>query len=107
MRFLDGACRPVNELVARVNTLTFRRMPGRPKMEITIASVKPKSAGDNLWQNFKGSLKGMAVNLLIPPLDIEARGHQAMLDFGFALATEAATFTFPHAPHLLPPAVGK
>jgi hypothetical protein len=37
------------------------------------------------------------VNLFIPPLTVEAVGHQAMLDFGQALASGARTFTFPCA----------
>jgi hypothetical protein len=102
IRYSDGAFRPVNEVVARVNTLTFQRKPGPPKMEVSVASVKPKDAGDSSWQNFKGSLEGMAVNFLIPPLEVDARGHQAMLDFGLALATQAATFTFPRADNLTP-----
>jgi len=102
IRYSGGAFRPVNEEVARVNTLTFQRKPGPPKMEVSVASVKPKDAPDSPWQSFKGNLKGMAVNLLIPPLDVDARGHQAMLDFGSALAAQAATFTFPHADNLTP-----
>ena len=102
IRFRDGAFLPVNEVVARVNTLTFQRKPGPPKMEVSVASIKPKDAVDSRWQNLKGSLEGMAVNFFIPPLNVDARGHQAMLDFGLALAAGAATFTFPHAPNLLP-----
>jgi hypothetical protein len=37
----------------------------------------------------------LAANLLIDPLRDEAVGHQAMLDFGWALASGAATFIFP------------
>jgi hypothetical protein len=103
IRFSDGAFRPVNEVIARVNTLTFQRKPGPPKMEVSVASVKPKDAGDSSWQSLKGSLEALAVNLLIPPLDVDARGHQAMLDFGLALAAQAATFTFPYAENLRPP----
>ena len=69
-------------------------------MEVTVASVKKKSAGNSLWQNFKGSVVGLAVNLLIPPVPVEAVGHGAMLDFGRALASGAATFTFPRATNL-------
>ncbi len=100
LRQLDGiACR-VHEIVARVNTLTFRRKPGTPKMEVTVASVKNKGAPNGLWQNVKGALKGLAVNLLIDPLTIERIGNAAMLDFGQALASGAATFTFPQATNL-------
>jgi len=100
IRYRDGEFQRCNEIVARVNTLTFRRKPGPPKMEVTVASVKNKAAGDGLWQNLKGSVKGMAVNLLIDPLTIEAVGHRAMLDFGGALTSGATTFTFPRATNL-------
>jgi hypothetical protein len=66
-------------------------------MEVSVSSVKKKGAGDGFWQNFKGSVVGMAVNLFIPPLTVEGVGHQAMLDFGQALASGAKTFTFPCA----------
>lgn len=97
LRYLGGEFRRLNEIVARVNTLTFRRKPGPPRMEVTVASVKNKGAGNGLWQNLKGSIKGLAVNLLIDPLAVEPVGHGAMLDFGRALAAGAATFTFPQA----------
>lgn len=100
IRYQRGEFRRLNEIVARVNTLTFRRRPGPPKMEVTIASVKDKTAGNGLWQNFTASIKGVAANLLIDPLAIEAIGHRAMLDFGGALASGAETFTFPHATNL-------
>jgi len=100
IRYHEGEFQRVNEIVARVNTLTFRRAPGPPKMEVTVASVKNKAAGDGLWQNLKASVKGLAVNLLIDPLTVEAIGHRAMLDFGGALASGAATFTFPRATNL-------
>lgn len=96
----DGKVRLKNATTARVNTLVFRRNPGAPKMEVTLASVKNQDAGDGLWQNFVGSLKGAAVNLFLPPLPIEAGGQQAMLDFGLALATEKTAFTFPPATRL-------
>ena len=88
-----------NETVARVNTLTFRQK-SPPRMEITLASVKRADAGDGRWQNFVGSIKGAAANLLLPPLTITADGQQAMLDFGLALALEQPEFTFPFASRL-------
>lgn len=98
--YQDGAFQHQNEIVARVNTLTFRRKPGPPKMDVTVASVKKKGAGRNLWQSIKGGVKGLAANMLIDPLTVEATGHRAMLDFGQALSTGAQTFTFPHARNL-------
>ena len=100
IRYLDGEFKHLKETVVQVNTLTFRRKPGPPQMEVTVASVKKKGAGQNLWQSIKGSLTGAAVNLFIDPLTVEATGHQAMLDFGQALVSGAPTFTFPHAKNL-------
>ena len=100
IRYLDGEFKHLKETVVQVNTLTFRRKPGPPQMEVTVASVKKKGAGQNLWQSIKGSLTGVAVNLFIDPLTVEATGHQAMLDFGQALVSGAPTFTFPRAGNL-------
>ena len=100
IRYLDGEFKHLKETVVQVNTLTFRRKPGPPQMEVTVASVKKKGAGQNLWQSIKGSLTGAAVNLFIDPLTVEATGHQAMLDFGQALVSGAPTFTFPRARNL-------
>jgi len=100
VKFVDGDFRKVNGIVARVNTLTFRRQSGRPKMEITVASVKEKSAGDSIWQNFKGRVEGAAVNLFLAPLAVEEVGNQAMLDFGLALIAGSPTYTFPRAKNL-------
>jgi len=97
LRYAGGEFRRLNEIVVRVNTLSFHRKPGPPKMEVTVASVKNKGAGSGLWQNVKGSIKGLAVNLLIDPLTVETVGHRAMLDFGRALASGTATYTFPQA----------
>lgn len=98
--YRDGAMRSENAIVARVNSLLFERKPGTPKMEVTLASIKRKDASNSLWQNFIGGIKGATANLFLPPLTIEAEGHQAMLDFGMALATEKSDFTFPFAHRL-------
>lgn len=100
LRYHEGKYEHVNQLVARVNTLKFKRQPGRPKMEVSLASVSEKEAGKNWWQSFKGGVKGMAANLLIPPLTVEAAGHRTMLDFGRALTAGDASFTFPRARNL-------
>lgn len=96
-----------NEIVARVNALTFRQKSDPPKMEVTLASVKRKDAGNGAWANFIGELKGQAANFLLPPLTITVDGHQTMLDFGLALAMQKSTFTFPFAARLTNgPAIG-
>jgi hypothetical protein len=100
IRYLDGDFKHLKEVQAQVNTLTFRRKPGPPKMEVTVASVKTKGAGNNFWQSIKSSIKGVAVNLLVDPLTVEATGHQAMLDFGRALVAGTPAFTFPRARNL-------
>lgn len=105
--YLDGEFKHHKEIVAEVNSLTFRRKPGKPKMEVTVASVRKKGAGKNLWQSIKGGITGAAVNLFIDPLTVEATGHQAMLDFGQALVSGSPTFTFPHAKNLKNAAVGQ
>jgi hypothetical protein len=98
--YRDGSVQTANEMVARVNALIFQRAAGTPKMEVTLASLKRKGAGNGLWQNFMGSLKGTTVNLFLPPLTVEPEGQQAMLDFGLALATQKPMFTFPVATRL-------
>jgi hypothetical protein len=100
IRRVDGCIRPTNEMVARVNSLTVRRKPGPPVMEVSVASVKHKDSGGGAWQNFKGSVAGVAANLLMDPLAIEAAGHDAILDFGQALVSGAPEFTFPLARNL-------
>jgi hypothetical protein len=100
IRYFDGSFRLHNESVARVNTLVFRRQSGPSKMDITVASVKRKDAGDNFLQNLMGGLKGTTVNLFMPPIAVERAGCEAMLNFGRALALEAPAFTFPRAKNL-------
>jgi hypothetical protein len=100
IKYFDGDFQQVNALVAKVNSLTFRRQTGIPKMEVTVASIKDKRAGDNLWQNLKGAVEGEAANLFLPPLPVEQLGNRAMLDFGLAVFSGAPTFTFPRAKNL-------
>jgi hypothetical protein len=100
VKYSDGDFRQVNEVVAKVNTLTFRRQTGTPKMEVTVASINRKSAGDSLWQSLKGKVEGAAVNFFLPPLPVEELGNRAMLDFGLALTSGSPSFTFPLAKNL-------
>jgi len=99
-RRVNGDVQPTNEVLARVNTLTFRRQAGPPTMDVTVATVKHKEAGSGFWPILKGRLAGAAVNMFSDPLAVEAAGHQAMLDFGQALVSGAPTFTFPLAHNL-------
>ncbi len=95
----NGEIHYENEMVARVNTLTFHQK-SPPKMEVTLASVKKKDAANSLWQNFVGGIKGVTANLLLPPLNITPGGEQTMMDFGAALAAQKPAFTFPIATRL-------
>jgi hypothetical protein len=101
IKYLNGDFRQVNGIVAKVNTLTFRRETRSPKMEVTVASIKGKDAGDGIWQNLKGKVEGAAVNLFLPPFPVEEIGNRAMLDFGLALITGSTTYTFPRARNLV------
>jgi hypothetical protein len=103
VKYVDGAAREVNGVIARVNTLTFRRQKGVPKMAVTVASVKNKDSADSFWQNLKGAIKGAAVNMFIEPLPVEEVGNNAMLDFGLAMINGSPTFTFPLAKNLKQP----
>ncbi|HEV2395255.1 MAG TPA: hypothetical protein VG146_23140 [Verrucomicrobiae bacterium] len=100
IKFQDGVFRNQNDMIARVNTLTFRRNPGAAKMEITVASVSRKDACNSRMQKLLGSIKGAAANLFIKPVAVEQAGFNAMLNFGQALALESPTFTFPRATNL-------
>ncbi|MGO8765145.1 MAG: hypothetical protein ACLQSR_08445 [Limisphaerales bacterium] len=98
--YRQGAIHLENAIVARVDALVFRRKAGTPQMEVILASLKPEDARDSTWQNLVGRVKGMVANLLLPPLTVPVDGHEAMMDFGLALATKKATFTFPFATRL-------
>jgi hypothetical protein len=85
-----------NEVVARVNTLTFKKTGQIPRMGITIASIakKGKSAG------FFGSIKGAIANMFIKPPKVDKLGNTAMLEFGYALLQKNSMFTFPKAKNI-------
>jgi hypothetical protein len=89
-----------NEIVARVNALTFRKAEGRPRMGVTVSSVKRKEASDSFWQRLKGGVAGTLANYFIKPLPVESTGNDAMLDFGAALTGKEAQFTVPRARNL-------
>jgi hypothetical protein len=100
LRLVDGAVRSLNEHIARVNTLTFRRAPGSPRMTVTVASVKRKDAGGGLWSKFTGAVTGMAANMFLKPIKVDATGHEALLNFGRQLAAQTPSFTFPRSKNL-------
>lgn len=85
-----------NEIVARVNTLIFKKTEQSPKMGITIASIakKDESAGILGW------VKGKVANLFIKPLKVTKLGNTTMLEFGEALLQKKPAFTFPKAENI-------
>jgi len=96
----NNVIRQENEIVARVNSLTFHRGGGTPKMDVSLDSLKAKNAQDTPWQNFVGSIEGATANLFLPPVTIDEGGRQTMLDFGLALSKLQDGFTFPVATRL-------
>ncbi len=85
-----------NRIVARVETLSFKRADKEPKMEIKITSLKNEGAKEGWWSKFKATV----ANLFIPPLGVDEKGNQTMIDFGHAIYSGDKTFTFPKALNL-------
>lgn len=83
-------------IVARVNTLSFKRCEGIPKMKITLASLNKAGAKESFW----AKLWARVVSLVIPVLEVDKLGNDTMLDFGLALYRGEPTFTFPRARNL-------
>ena len=85
-----------NELVARVNTLTFKKSEENPRMGITVGSINKKTESDS----FLGNVKAVIINLFIKPVEVDRLGNDTMLDFGYALLEKSPTFTFPKAKNI-------
>jgi hypothetical protein len=85
-----------NEIVARVNTLNFKKTEQTPKMGIEIASIAKKGRSAGLF----GWLKGAIANLFIKPLKVTKLGNTTMLEFGEALLQKNTTFTFPEVQNI-------
>jgi hypothetical protein len=100
LHYVRGVVQHFNETLAQVTSLTFRRQSGLAKMDISVASVRRKDAGDSTWESLKSKVKATAVNLIMDPIVVDPAGHEAMLQFGLALVSNAPAFTFPRAAHL-------
>jgi len=85
-----------NEIVARVNILTFDKSKDKPLMDIKVSAIYAEGDKPGFW----GKLKGTIANLIINPLEIDKLGNDTMLDFGCALFEEKEKFTFPKAKNL-------
>ena len=80
------------QVVARVNTLTFKKSE-TPRMDISVASIAKNTTANGPLEHLKAAF----ANLFIKPVKVNPFGNETLLHFGFALAEQAATFTFPKA----------
>jgi hypothetical protein len=85
-----------NELVARVNTLSFKRTQETPHLGIKVASISARGAS----AGFLSELKGVIANFFITPPKVDRLGNATMLAFGKALVQKKTTFTFPRAKNI-------
>jgi len=83
------------QIVARVNSLTFKRSEN-PRMSITVASISKRPSGNGPI----GHLKAAIANLFLKPAKIDPLGNDTLLNFGLALFHQEPTFTFPRAVHM-------
>jgi len=85
-----------DKLIARVNTLTFKKSEKNTRMGITVASVNKETESDSLW----GHIKAVIANLFINPPRVTKLGNDTMLNFGYGLLKQKPAFTFPRAKNL-------
>lgn len=85
-----------NRIVARVNSLTFRKTEKTPRMGIKVASITGAAKSEGLFSGIKGSI----ANLFIAPTKVTKLGNDTMLAFGCALMKQEPTFTFPKATNI-------
>lgn len=85
-----------NQIVARVNSLIFKKDEKIPRMGINVASITDKSESDGFISNVKGAI----ANLFIPPPKVAKLGNETMLDFGRTLLERKPSFTFPKAKNI-------
>ena len=83
------------EIVARVNTLTFKKSEN-PRMDITVASIAKKAGANGPLELLKAAI----ANLFIKPVKVDPLGNETLLEFGYALSERKPTFTFPKAGNL-------
>jgi hypothetical protein len=85
-----------NEIIARVDTLTFEKSEKNPRMGIEIASIHKKTEEESFWSK----IKGLIANFFIKPLEVDKLGNNSMLNFGYAIMKEKPAFTFPKAENI-------
>jgi hypothetical protein len=82
-----------NQMVVRVNRLTFKRTEGQPTMGVRVATLGRSAEEEGLWP----TVKGMIANLLIRPPRINPLGNETMLRFGATIHLQKPSFTLPKA----------
>ena len=85
-----------NLIVARVNSLVFKKTEKSPRMGIIVASISDAEESEG----FISSIKGCIANLFITPPKVTKFGNTTMLEFGDALLQKKTAFTFPKAKNI-------
>jgi hypothetical protein len=85
-----------NQVVARVNSLVFKKSEKDPRMGIKVASISKSPDSEGFWDGIKGAI----ANLFIRPPKVDKLGNDTMLEFGYALLKQKPEFTFPKAKNI-------
>ena len=85
-----------NEVVARVDALSFKKTSKIPHMGIKVASIRDAVEPEGFFSRLKGAI----ANLFLEPPEVDKLGNTAMLEFGNALLQKKPTFTFPKAKNI-------
>jgi hypothetical protein len=85
-----------NRIVARVNSLVFKKTENAPRMGILMASISDAEESEG----FISGVKGCIANLFITPPKVTKLGNDTMLNFGHALLEQKPAVTFPRAENL-------
>jgi hypothetical protein len=85
-----------NEVVARVNTLSFKKTKETPRLGIKVGSIGAKGGSEGFFSGLRGAI----ANFFITPPRVDKLGNTTMLEFGYALLEKNTTFTFPKAKNI-------
>ena len=85
-----------NEVVARVNALSFKKTKKIPHMGIKVGSIRDKVESEGFFSRLKGAI----ANLFLEPVEVDKFGNTTMLEFGNALLQKKPTLTFPKAKNI-------
>jgi len=85
-----------DELIARVDSFTFKKTDSETEMGIKLTSVNAAANPDGLL----AGIKGLIANFFMEPPKISRIGNDTMLNFGQAILNEMPLFTFPKAKNI-------